>query len=72
MALGLQLAQQHLLMAQAIGKQLLIQSTDLRLSALKQPADLQLFPPGSNDRAAGEEGELAWGDQYIHRSSTVA
>ena len=60
---GLQLVQQYLLVAQAIGKQLLIQGTDLRLSALKQPADLQLFPPGSDDRATGEEGELARGDQ---------
>jgi hypothetical protein len=43
-----QLGEQHLLVAQAIGKQLL---------------RLQLLPPGPDHWADAEQRQLAWGDQ---------
>ena len=63
MALGCQLAQQYLLMAQTIGEELLIERTGLRFTVPKEPSSFQFFPPGADHRAAGEEGELAGGDQ---------
>jgi hypothetical protein len=49
-------------MAETISKQLLIQRVGLGLAPLKQAACFQLLPPGSDQRTAGEEGELAGGD----------
>ena len=63
MTLGLQLAEQHLLVAQAIGKQLLIKSTVFWLLSQKQIAGLQLIPPSPDDGTAGKGGEFAWSDQ---------
>ena len=63
-ALGFQLAQKYLLMAQTIGKKLLIERTGFGLALFKEPACFQFFLPGTDRRAAGEEGELAGGDQW--------
>ena len=55
MPLGLQLGEQHLFVAQAIGKKLLLERIGLRLCPRKQSADLQLLPPGTDHGAAGEQ-----------------
>ena len=55
MALGFQLGEQHLLMAQTISKQLLIQGAGIGLAPLKQAACFQFLPPRADHRAAGEE-----------------
>ena len=49
-----QLAEQHLLVAQAIGKQLLIQLTHRWLVALKELLRVQLLPPGPDHWADAE------------------
>ena len=56
-------AKQHLLVAQAISKQLLIQLTHIWLAALEQLLLLQFFPPGSDHWADAEQGKLAGSDQ---------
>jgi hypothetical protein len=66
MTLGFQLAEQHLLMAQAVSKQLLIKSTVYWLLSQKQIADLQLIPPSPDEGAAGERREFAWGNGMVH------
>ena len=63
MAFVLQLVEQHLLVAQAIDKQLLIQLTHRWLAAVKQLLRLQLFPPGPDHWADAEQRQLAWRDQ---------
>ena len=50
-----QLAEQHLLLAQAIGKQLLIQLTHRWLAAVKQLLCLELLPPGPDPWADAEQ-----------------
>ena len=62
-ALFFQLAEQHLLVAQAIGKQLLIQLTHRWLAVFKQLLRLQLFPPGPDHWADAEQRQLAGCDR---------
>ena len=57
-----QLVEQHLLVAQTIGKQLLIQLTHRWLAACKQLLRLQLLPPGPDHGADAEQRQLAGGD----------
>ena len=63
MPLFLQLLEQHLLMTQPIGEQLLVQLAYLWFVALKQFASFQLLPPRPDQWADAEHRQLAWCDQ---------
>ena len=63
MPFPLQLGEQHLLVAKAIRKQLLIQFTHRWLAAIKQLASFQLLPPRPDQWADAEQRQLAWCDQ---------
>jgi len=56
-ALGFQLGEQHLLMAETISKELQIQSFWLGFAPLKPATCFQLLPPGTDHRAAGEKAD---------------
>ena len=58
-----QLGEQHLLVAQAISKQLLIQLAHRWLAAFKQLACFQLLPPRSDHWADRKQRQLARCDQ---------
>ena len=62
-AFVLQLVEQHLLVAQAISKQLLIHLTHRWLVAFVELLRVQLFPPGPDHWADAEQRQLAWRDQ---------
>lgn len=62
-ALGLQLVEQHLLKAQAIGEELFIKRRREWLFTREETPGFKLLPPGSDPRTAAEEGELAGGNQ---------
>ena len=67
-AFFLQLGEQHLLMAEAIRKQLLIQLTHRWFAVFKQLASFQLLPPSPDHWADREQRQLAWSDQAVGHS----
>jgi hypothetical protein len=66
MPLGLQLGEQNLLMAQAIGKECLIKGGWRWPLAYKKLLGCKLLPPCPDSRAKAEEGELTGGYEPIH------
>jgi hypothetical protein len=63
MPLALQLGEQHLLMAQAISKQCLIQGRWRWLLACKKILGCKLLPPRPYNRAKAEERKLTGCDK---------
>ena len=70
--MALQPLKQHLLVADAVIKELLIERGDLRLGGIKQAARLQFFPPSPDERTTGEQRELAWRDQRLAHGMTTS
>ena len=68
LVIALEVINQHLLVLKTGIKQQLIQGLGFRAGGAPGISGMNLFPPGTNHRAAAEEGELGRGDQAIsHR-----